>query len=615
MNIEFCSLTVRNFGSFNEAQTFDFSSREYGAYFIRGDNQVKPKLVSNGSGKSTFFVHALCWVLTGRMPRGLRSTDIKPWQPQGKDTKTSATLVFAIDGKSYVLVRVAPNAITLNGEEVAQDQIDRLTRLSYPVLKQTLVFGQHEPLFFDLTNNEKLAVLSEVLELDKWELRSQKASERAKEMDRKVAELQAQINSTNSSIENSRKLLEETRALNETWKYNKADRIDQLKKDIKQVRYDHELKEKVLKSRTRIAKDSGGKLGELQADVHTTADKIKELETKEAARHAQQRYLKKDIEKLTNELDDLGNADTCPTCGQSIDGTDLHKHKKELRTKRKQLQAELAKLEEGSLRPAIDILLADYSRRRASVSTQQAQVDTEQRELAAITREVTSLEYELKNLRSNLERVKDEKNPYIAQIKSMKDNIAALEAKVGESGAALKKTHQRLERAKYWVKGFKDVRLFIIEDVLQELEITTNTVLGELGLNDWQVNYSIERETKSGTLQTGMIISILTPNNDKPVRWESWSGGEGQRLRLAGSLALSEVLLNYAGVSIDLEVFDEPTKHLNSGGVDDFCELLATRADDLKRRIFLVDHSAIESAAFVDSVTVVKTAKGSYIET
>ena len=171
-----------------------------------------------------------------------------------------------------------------------------------------------------------------------------------------------------------------------------------------------------------------------------------------------------------------------------------------------------------------------------------------------------------------------------------------------------------MERTRFWVKGFKDVRLYVIEEVLAELELTTNAALEEVGLVGWKVEYSIEKETKSGTIQRGLNVIIHSPATKTPVRWECWSGGEGQRLRIVGALALSQVLLNYAGIETNLEVLDEPTQHLSAEGVRDCCDFLAARAKQLGRQCWYVDHQSVESTRFASVVTVVKDKRGARIE-
>jgi DNA repair exonuclease SbcCD ATPase subunit len=211
------------------------------------------------------------------------------------------------------------------------------------------------------------------------------------------------------------------------------------------------------------------------------------------------------------------------------------------------------------------------------------------------------------------QQLADETNPHQKQLRKLREQRTELKAKRASLQADADKLSQRVERTKPWIKGFKDVRLLTLEEVLTELEISANGLLEDLGLAGWSMHFHVERETKSGSVQTGMGVMITSPEHTEPVKWESWSGGEGQRLRLAGALALSEVLLNHAGIEINLEILDEPSRSLASSR--DLIDALAERAERLQRRILYVDHLAIESSQFASTIMIVKTKEGSRIDT
>ena len=138
-------------------------------------------------------------------------------------------------------------------------------------------------------------------------------------------------------------------------------------------------------------------------------------------------------------------------------------------------------------------------------------------------------------------------------------------------------------------------------------------MLDGLGLGDWSVDYATERETKSKTTQRALTTTVRSPSAPDGVRWEVYSGGERQRLRLAGALALSEVLLAHAGVSLDFRVLDEPTRGLSSEGVRDLVEVLGDYAERGGLKIFLIDHVAQEGASFSSMITVENSADGAEV--
>ena len=99
------------------------------------------------------------------------------------------------------------------------------------------------------------------------------------------------------------------------------------------------------------------------------------------------------------------------------------------------------------------------------------------------------------------------------------------------------------------------------------------------------------------------------------MRWESWSGGESQRLQLAANLGLSNLIMQQAGLINTIEFFDEPSIHLSPEGMMDLANLLHDRAINEDKRIWIVDHAAITNfGEFRGVITVRKTKNGSQLD-
>lgn len=178
----------------------------------------------------------------------------------------------------------------------------------------------------------------------------------------------------------------------------------------------------------------------------------------------------------------------------------------------------------------------------------------------------------------------------------------------------LSKAQERHERYKYWVTGFKEIRLKLIDDVLLELEIATNRHAEGLGLHGWSIQFATERETVAGTVSRGFTTVLRSPEFAEPVPWESYSGGEAQRWQLACAFALAEVLLGRGGIVPNIEVLDEPTQHLSQQGIDDLLSHLKDRASALGRAIYFIDHRSLDRGSFDGMLTVTKDTGGSHLE-
>jgi DNA repair exonuclease SbcCD ATPase subunit len=244
--------------------------------------------------------------------------------------------------------------------------------------------------------------------------------------------------------------------------------------------------------------------------------------------------------------------------------------------------------------------LAEFNRRAAAA---RASIDQTQVVMATLQQKVIMLT----DQRSSEH---DAGNPLSQQLSELRQDIVSrkseLKRRTDDWHAKLSKAHD----SEFWVKGFRDIKLNIIEETLDELELTANAMLEQVGLVGWELQFDVERESKSGTLLRGLNVLIQSPYNNDAVKWECWSGGEGQRLRVLGALALGAVLLNRAGVESQLEILDEPGSHISPLGIQDLVDMLAERARLLGRVIFFVDQNVVQSAKFASSITVVRERDG-----
>jgi hypothetical protein len=55
----------------------------------------------------------------------------------------------------------------------------------------------------------------------------------------------------------------------------------------------------------------------------------------------------------------------------------------------------------------------------------------------------------------------------------------------------LQSSNKELFATQYWVKGFREVRLSLISEVLTQLELEVNNKLFQLGLENWKVLFAV----------------------------------------------------------------------------------------------------------------------------
>lgn len=605
--LEFLDIVISDFKEFQGEHTITLWKLGLGVHFVSGSNLVDHRLGSNGAGKSSIW-DALCWCLYGRTVSGLRGTDIRTW---GSKEQAIVRVMIRVDGTKFLVVRsTKTNGLWVDGKVVEQAAIDELLGLSYAIFPHTILLGQGEPLFFDLPPMGKMALLSETLDLDRWIDRSRAAKLKVDEIDKQMREMSGRRSELERQATECEHTSDDLDTRAEAWDAEQATIGKSDAKALTEARKalafaakemgDHDLALDGAETEARASRSALAKIDRELVDFGSTVGA--------ASAGASS------IAQLLVDLDQKAHTDTCPTCGQSLQGAAHKKHKADMNARIKALEAELKTARN---------LLADL---------QETKKETEQRR-AKVVKALRVFEDRADDARDNYTRAKSahaeiaakiaqleaaavrfamEKNPYSDLAKKARVQVRRVAGLLEEMDELLKAAEAKRERVRHWVDGFKQIRLYSLQEALDELTGVTQTLLPQVGLDGWIVEFQMERETQSGKVLAGLNVNILKPDQEKAVKWESWSGGEGQRLRLVGAMALSEVLLRRAGIQTDLLILDEPTRHLSPEGVDEMVDFLCDRGKDYQ--IFYIDHQAIETKRFAAGLHVVKDKHGSRIE-
>ena len=584
MILHFDKLILWNFRSFRGKHVLALNSA--GVNFVCGRNELEPKLGSNGSGKSSLW-GGLSWTLYGKTVQGLRSGDVKPWAEDGEVTK--GIVKFRVGDKRHTVCREGrTNGLRLDGEGCSQQDVDAVLGLSFDVFVNSILFGQGQPLFFDLSPSLKLQRLSDVLGLERWERRADAASRLSSDWDRKHFEAATALSSLTAQREEAKRELVKVREQQERWDTEHfvpdADRQSVIDKLAELNRRYEEL----VLSRDMCAAEM--KIG--QERLASCDKRLSKLRNKLS--DLQSRLLRAE-DKVKSHRDSK-----CVTCGQPLSGK-IGKYQDEydnLYTEVRSIRREVVKLD----RERVELVADNEAKSKQYV--------TSDPEFIRIGRDKEILQREL----ARIESVSWQENPYTEIKRRVRKRLAELEEAVDDKTKYVSLCVKKRERYKVWIKGFRDLRLDIVNEVLGHLESVSTDMLGQVGMTGWTIQYTVESETKAGTVKRGLSVIIKSPHSKEGVKWEAWSGGEGQRLRLIGALAFAEVLLGYAQRRCNLEVLDEPMTFLSREGVDDMCLLLAERAKLLGKSIWYTDHMTTDSELFASRITVVKDDDGSRIE-
>lgn len=604
MYLEFEEILINHFKAFTSTPVrFPLTGKRAGVRFIRGRNEAEPALGSNGASKSSI-ADAFLWCLCGVTVEGLRTPDVTPWV----GGSPGVSVRFRVDDKPHTVSRLTdPNRVLIDGKEADQDAVDQIIRLPLEVIKNAVILGQGQGLFFDLTPKNKMDVFSAALNLERWEERAQTASEAVKVIEAELSQLEAKYNQTNNTADGLERAVKSVRAASEEWHTKNLKERKDLEAELKVAEKELTLIEKRQGNADLIYDGATAELAAINKGLGALV---------KARDEAQNEWNKAElvVTGLKQELSRSIKGDTCPSCGQSLKGSAYFTHRADLTRRLAEAQDKLKTGRGGHLASSLKKAVLALAAANDSAEKFRDKAADAQSTLNNVNLEAGRLRGRYDELKQRFRAAEDRPNPHRATIENMTRQIRDLDRKLDTIEADIKRTKEDLAHTVPWVKGFKDVRLQLLEELMQELELATNSLLPESGLLKWKVLYSLEKETKKGTIQQGINVSILSPKNKTAVKWQAFSGGERNRLRLVGALALAEVLLRHAEVETNLEIIDEPTRDLSIEGVQDLCEYLAARAERLDKDTFFIDHMAVESSHFVDVLTVVKTDKGAHLE-
>lgn len=619
------ALRVTNFRSVRGTQSFSFP-QEPGLYFMRGVNEVEDRLEANGAGKSTLW-EALTWCWFGKTSRGLKAGDVCNWDA-GKGAEVEFDFYFANEEACiWTMKRTwSPNSWTLShiAEFVTDESVIDLTKekdnlalswlaLDFDQWLNCVFNAQNQPMFLDMKREAQASFFSAIVGADVWLERSSRASKLAQDKDKELRELERELSNLEGRIAATD--AHDWTAESKQWEKNRNS-------DLVELETQHSAlleRRKAAKAALQLSKENETRARQKLADAHPDSDlRIEYQSAQERARNTERELGKEEGIRvaLHASMQKLEDDKDCPLCGTRMDREHRRQELRKMETNLRatnaiidQLKRSLAKANEEA-----DTAARKLEAQGDFLNEARSNLDSIQRGVAGWGREIDSIDRELDVIEERHEHLKAARNPYADKQERAADEARRMRDDADWLRKRIDMADERMRLFQFWVRGFKDIRLSKIDDALTELEVEVNSSVDALGLLGWELQFQVDRETKAGTVQRGFNCFVQSPANDRQVPWEAWSGGESQRLRLAGTMGLADLVRSRTGATIPLEVWDEPTQGLSPQGIRDLLECLAERARREQRVIYLVDHRSHDFGGFAGGVTIRKTAKGTIIE-
>lgn len=631
MNLK--NLSIRGFKCFDEEVSIDFESNAPGLYFLTGKNLVDPNLGANGAGKSTT-LDAIVWVLFEQTSRKLKAKNIKNWNGS---QKVQVCLSFESHaGKDITVKRTwQPNSLkwAIDGgdfEDVKQAELEDAIGMNYDMYLSSVMIPQFSTMFFDERPSQQAQMFTDILQLDEWLTYSDAAKAAA-------ASTKGLVNDAEHSVTNVEGQIIACNEMNYSDDIDKWDADQQVK--IREAGTQIPiLKESIKKQQNRITafhqqdNEREAEQREYLEEIEAIQKEIKDIRSdisdskKPINEKVEERAeIKAQIAALTKRESKINNLGAhCNACEQPIDESHVNKQLEELEfeiseliARKEAVDAEVEKL--IAVRAEFEKELDDANEELDEFDRKSKKVANKLRESANtvsnIERDIKHVERDISRLTASKADLKAEINPFLSKARENEERIEMLEGQREAYERDATQLRKQLAEYTYWTKQFKEVRLFLISEALTQLEVEVNSNLARLGMHDWEITFDVESEKSDGTLKKGFSVFIKSPSNAEPVPWEAWSGGEAQRLRIAGITGLTNLILNRKGIECNCEFWDEPTNGISADGVKDLVATLKEHALSSGRQVWLVDHRSLSHGAFKKVVTVVKDKDGTTFET
>ena len=589
-------ISITGFRSFHENQVLLLHKMNPGLWLVTGENQVEPELGANGAGKSSLF-EAVHWAIRGLTSRKLKASAIQAWDTE---LPTEVSLIMLEENKVKTLKRTqAPNELTWDGEIVDQARVDHL--FAAEVMTNTWYFPQFTQAFIDLKPEARMEIYTEVMALGLWDEKSELAKTVADAYKEEAAAKTLEVTKWQTELDT-------LRSIDYTAHKGEWDKLYQERK-VTIAKKAMEVKNRLVATNTLLLKmRKKDKEDEVLQNAYD--EEKSKLQAKVDMNNRALSTWVANLDRTDSEVAQLQkdkaktDKGTCPTCGQR-----LH-----TRNAAETIKTKIALLEfagKDQSKAVLKFRLAVKEAMDTLRALEKPRLSNAHEQVIVLSERKAQLERELQNV---AREKKEEKNPFIHLERKRKEQIKTCLATLNLRKRERKEAEDMQAKSAFWIKGFKEIRYQVMQDSLVQLNTEVNESLHQLGLQDWEIIFSAEKENKSGTVKRGFLCSVRSPHTSVAVPWEAWSGGESQRLRLAAQFGISNLLVARSGFNPSVEFWDEPTQFLSDGGVTQLLEQLEDRAKRYKRVILLADHRSLDYS-FEGTVHITKTAEGSTIET
>ncbi|WP_115694736.1 AAA family ATPase [Klebsiella pneumoniae] len=637
--MKFLTLEVENFMALANAKV-ELDQR--GLVLIQGVNAGDSSAASNGAGKSTL-MNSLMWCIYGETSHGVKGDDVLS---TGHEKNCRVKVTIEDEGKRYAIIRHRKhkefkNRLIVRGEDgdmtkgkdsLTQEFVERLIGASKEVFMASIYASQEAmPDLPGMSDKNLKTIVEEAAGVDRLTKAYAIARERANAAAARMETTKTKMDACLSLVESAQNELESAKTSSEAWERDRSERLDVARADLvgaevtltevemelrslpEQIR---DTENAIGKEREKLAskEEHDAKLVKVRGAITDIRASIRITENiqKEAMQRA--RAFKVKAEEVNTKV-----GEPCPTCGKAYCFEDLSTVKEsfveQARSEISQAQASatsVAKYQEH-LEKALKIessLVASTPDVSAIISRIE-QLTKELGTLRHREKEVVAVEALVARARSEVDRITKEINPFLAVIKRHEESLAANKSNYGVLKTELKNIQEQallLDKARQ-VYSPAGVRSHILTSVTPFLNAQTAEYLNTLSDGNIVAEWSTMESTKKGEWRDKFNISVRKIGASKT--FQTLSGGEKRKVRIACSLALQDLVASRASKNIELFIGDEIDDALDTAGLERLMGILEAKARE-RGTVMIISHKEMKSW-FRETITVEVKEGRSYV--
>lgn len=590
---------------------------------------------SNGAGKSTVS-EAIVYGLYGSTIRkkvthndAINNTSRK---------KLEVEIVFSIGAMRYRIVRTRKpdvlrlwqdgppwteeNEITRGGQPSTQKQIDALLGMNHKAFVNVVCFGQHNDYnFLECTTAEQRTIAESLLSLEVFKDFCTSAKDEVKGFKAHLKELAAAYEQIVLSEETCTNRILQIGKQQKDWETGCAKEIDESHKQLNQIetelsktdlgpaliRYEKAQEEiSTIKQELLERQDNEKKLesaiNQSKSHHHKINEKIHEIRLNIKSVDQELKDAQKERIKCKGEIEKLDKLPTgakCPHCYGVIDKKhykhvmQLHRNKLDaigpkinsLGAKQQVLNLEIDKHTNNmnQVKDLKDVAQHKFNLLVASIQDKRRRVN----ELTKVQRpDLTSKELVLKEKISQLQKVIQSKSkqleeggPYVEILSTTKDELKTIQEKRATQKNKMNDVEAEMPYYEWWVKGFDDIRSFIIERIVPVLNARIAYWMGYLINGKMKVTFD---------KYLNVTIESNPPTGD-PYAYFATCGGERKRINLAISQAFAHVMMLSSGTWPSIVFLDEVSDSIDQRGIRSIYQMICELANE--KQVFVITHN------------------------